>query len=138
MKVTRDVVTDLLPIYYAGEASEDTRRLVDQFFDADREFARLAERLAHVRLPAESPAAPRELELDSFQRTKKMIRTRSWLLGFAIFCTLAPFSFVADESGVRWFMLRDAPAFASAYLAAAVGLWIAFLHVSRGLRGTRL
>ena len=31
MKVTRDVVTDLLPLYLAGDASEDTRALVEKF-----------------------------------------------------------------------------------------------------------
>ena len=39
MKVTRDVVTDLLPLYLSGDASDDTRRLVDDFMTTDPEFA---------------------------------------------------------------------------------------------------
>ena len=38
MKVTRDVVTDLLPLYLSGDASDDTRRLVDDFMTTDPEF----------------------------------------------------------------------------------------------------
>ena len=28
MNVTREVMTDLLPVYFSGEASEDTKQLV--------------------------------------------------------------------------------------------------------------
>src|SRR5205814_4494726 len=36
MNVTREVVTDLLPIYFAGEASGDTKVLVEDYFRQDR------------------------------------------------------------------------------------------------------
>jgi hypothetical protein len=32
MNVTREVVTDLLPIYFSGEASADTKVLVEDYF----------------------------------------------------------------------------------------------------------
>ena len=32
MNVTREVVTDLLPIYFSGEASGDTKVLVEDYF----------------------------------------------------------------------------------------------------------
>ena len=44
MKVTRDVIYDLLPSYFAGDASDDTRALVEAYFDTDPEFARMASR----------------------------------------------------------------------------------------------
>ena len=37
--VTRDLVTDLWPLYRSGEASGDTRRLVDGFLAEDADFA---------------------------------------------------------------------------------------------------
>lgn len=37
--VTRDLVTDLWPLYRAGEASNDSRRLVDEFLAEDADFA---------------------------------------------------------------------------------------------------
>lgn len=44
MRVTRDVIYDLLPSYFAGDVSDDTRALVDAYFASDPEFARMATR----------------------------------------------------------------------------------------------
>jgi anti-sigma factor RsiW len=44
MKVTRDVIYDLLPAYFAGDASDDTRALVEAYFETDPEFGRMATR----------------------------------------------------------------------------------------------
>ncbi len=42
MNVTRNVVTDLLPVYFAGEASGDTKVLVEDYFRQDPDFERVA------------------------------------------------------------------------------------------------
>ncbi len=39
LKVTRDIVSDLWPLYRCGEASTDSRRLVDAFLATDGDFA---------------------------------------------------------------------------------------------------
>jgi anti-sigma factor RsiW len=44
MKVTRDVIYDLLPAYFAGDVSDDTRALVEEYFESDPEFGRMAAR----------------------------------------------------------------------------------------------
>ena len=44
MKVTREVIYDLLPAYFAGEVSDDTRVLVEEYFASDPEFGRMAAR----------------------------------------------------------------------------------------------
>src|SRR6185436_21163211 len=44
MKVTREVIYDLLPSYFAGDASDDTRALVEAYFESDPEFGRMATR----------------------------------------------------------------------------------------------
>src|SRR5690348_12676659 len=98
MNVTRNVVTDLLPTYFAGEASPDTKELVEAFFRADPEFARLAlekSRLA-VELPAMQP--PPNAEGEALARTKRALSKRTWLMALAIFCTLTPFSIAFDGS----------------------------------------
>ena len=46
MKITRDVIYDLLPGYFANEVSADTRTLIEEFFAADAEFGRMAARFA--------------------------------------------------------------------------------------------
>jgi heme/copper-type cytochrome/quinol oxidase subunit 4 len=42
MNVTRDVMNDLLPLYFSGEASADTRVLVEEYFREHPEFEREA------------------------------------------------------------------------------------------------
>jgi hypothetical protein len=44
VKITRDVIYDLLPAYFANEATADTRALVEEFFESDPEFGRMAGR----------------------------------------------------------------------------------------------
>ena len=42
MNITRNIINDLLPIYFSGEGSEDTRNLVDEYFRQDPAFEREA------------------------------------------------------------------------------------------------
>jgi len=84
LEVTRDVVADLWPLYESGEASVDTRSLVDAFLSEDRPFAsKLAESQKGPRgMPAVrlSPDAERRLLDDARQRAQ----TKMILIGGAI------------------------------------------------------
>jgi hypothetical protein len=139
MNITRNVIQDLLPVYFAGEASPDTKQLVEDFFRGDPEFARMAQQNSrlHLEAPAVNPAAHAEAE--ALFRTKRAIRQRSWLMAFAIFCTLVPFTVAFDSSrGLVFFMWRDAPALAMALQVAGIGLWIGYFVRARRLRRTSL
>jgi len=48
MKITRDVIYDLLPAYFAGEVSADTRAIIDEFLATDAEFARMTARFQRL------------------------------------------------------------------------------------------
>ena len=52
LNVTRDVVADLWPVYEAGEATADTRALVDEFLANDPSFAQTLRAAAAVQAPA--------------------------------------------------------------------------------------
>ena len=39
MNVTREVILDLLPVYLSGEASPDTRSLIEEYMKQDPELA---------------------------------------------------------------------------------------------------
>lgn len=132
MNVTKEVITDLFPLYAANECSADTRALVDAYLRAHPadavEFTRVA---AAAGAPFAAPVdgGPRELEL--LREARRRTRTRSLLMGLAIFCSVAPLSFYVDGSH-RWMMLVDAPLAAAAYGLGAVGLWIAYaVHCRR-------
>ncbi len=141
MTVDRDVIQDLLPLYLAGEASPATRKLVEEHLAANPELARLAQAAGDPDLAG--MARPTALPEPSGQKsaldaTRRLLRRRSWLMGGAIFTTLLPFSIHGDESGIRFFLLRDAPQSAALSFAAAALLWFAYWRVSRRLRVTGL
>jgi hypothetical protein len=87
MKVTRDVVSDLWPAYEAGEASADTRALVDEFLAGDPALAETLRGAASVRLPAlEVPMSPGN-EAQALKRTRDLVRGHGWLRGVKL-CAL--------------------------------------------------
>lgn len=51
MKVTRDVILDLLPLYLADEASEDTRDLVEHYLETVPQLAQLAQQAGESKIP---------------------------------------------------------------------------------------
>ncbi len=134
MNVTRDIVKDLLPLYVAGEGSPDTRALVESFLRGDPELTRLADALRADDIAAPRAAAPRDPGRAELFRTKALIRRRTWSLASALFFTGLPLSFVAGDEGIRFLLLRDAPAAASMSLALAAALWILFVVTARRLR----
>ena len=138
MNVTREIVKDLLPLYVAGEASAESRAAVEEWLRADPELARLAAALRDDRALAPAASVTPASGQAALMATKTLLRRRSWLLALALMFTGLPLSFVYDNSGLRFFMLRDAPLVSLTTLAAALGLWIAFAMVTRRLRVTGL
>jgi anti-sigma factor RsiW len=76
MEPTRDVIKDLLPLYLAGEASPDSRAMVEQHLDRDPELAELA-RQWNDQLPG-PPPAPVNLDAQAlaYQEARRQITNR--------------------------------------------------------------
>ena len=76
MTVTRDVVRDLWTLCEAGEASSETRRLVEEHLAGDVE---LAQTLRAEAVPAGVPYVnlPPDLESTTLERMKGRLRRRS-------------------------------------------------------------
>jgi hypothetical protein len=93
MKITRDVIYDLLPAYFANEVSADTRALIEEFFASDPEFGRMAARfqtlLTEKARPTDTEAA-REREIFARARATADLRVKArtgaaaWALGAAV------------------------------------------------------
>jgi len=90
MAVTRDVILDLLPLYFSDEASPDSQALVKEHLESDPELARLATQWKE-RIP-EGPPAPvnPDAQAMAFQEARRQIANRVITVAAAIaFGTLA-------------------------------------------------
>ena len=139
MKVTHDVIHDLLPVYVAGEASADTVALVEEFLRSDPDLARTAETLRGSGLP-ELPVELRpDQEKEVLQMTKQLLRWRGILMGLALFLTLLPLSFRFGNGRITWMFFEEIRAPGKALIClGALSCWGGFLYVRRRLQGTGL
>jgi len=100
MNVTREVISDLWPVYASGEAAADTRALVEAFLLQDPEFAELLQgRGEEGLLRLAVPRLPPDREAEALRRTKRLLHGKDWLLSLAlIFSGLAFGRIVSDTS----------------------------------------
>lgn len=136
MEITRDVITDLLPVYLSGEASQDTKELVETFLKRDREFANLVQQQDELRLDNQI-SLTEDIEMEILNRTRALLRKRSWYMAFAIAFSLWPFAFRGGASGVHW-LWADAPFIAVLLGLVGIFFWIKFAMVARQLNGSAL
>lgn len=130
MEVTRNVVLDLLPLYHSGEASADTRAIVEDYLRRDPSLRRLAD----ADDAAEAPPAPAsDAERAAVERTRQLLRRRSWTMAIAILCTLLPLTSAHLDNGFTFLMFRDVP-WSRALWAVAVVLWLYYVRLHRGAR----
>jgi anti-sigma factor RsiW len=135
MTVTRDVVKDLVTVYLAGEASEDTRSLVEEYLRSDPALAREVEavRAGTTGLPAVSAPDPTR-EKRALEATRQQLKHRTSTLAMAVLFTLLPFSFVFKDSRVTFLIIRDAPVIGLAWWATAAVMWAWHVSIRRRLR----
>jgi hypothetical protein len=127
MSVHENVILDLLPTVRSGQASAESRQLVEQFLEANPQIARFA-----ALMPTPDPA----LELRALQRTRNEIGRIGWMKGWALFFSLLPLSFMIDDSRFR-FLFGDYPIVMAGLWAVAVIFWIQvyqYRRLSRTLR----
>lgn len=125
-----DVVIDLLPLYFTGDASDASRTLVDAYFAAHPDFARTM-RAAHLSRPVLPATVGAQGDKIALKRIRTRLRWRYGLMSVAIFCSLVPLSFIYDKGEFRFLMVRDATATAMVYIAVAAILWVAVYILGR-------
>ena len=133
MNVTKNVIADLLPLYEAGEASADTRALVEHYLKEHPEMR--ADASVDTILKAEPASRPEQEQRAALERTRSLLRWRTMLFALAIFSNLTAFSFTFSSSeGITWLMWRDAPAMGFILLGVAAVSWLAYFRVDKQLR----
>ena len=130
MKITRDIIIDLLPLYLANEASEDSRAVVEQFLANDPALAKLVEKTNQDQWDVEVPVPlNKEHEMKSFEKTKRLLVQQKIFLALAIATTLLIGAFRFDSAGVQWLWLYS-PQIAWTLVIAAAIFWTAYLNVA--------
>lgn len=81
MKITRNVILDLLPMYLANEVSADTRDLIEKYLETDQELANIVKHSAEMGLPRDIPVPlTQDDNLKAFKKAKRKILLRSIIL----------------------------------------------------------
>jgi hypothetical protein len=136
MNISKDVIRDLLPVYVAGEASADTRALVEQSLGSDPGLRAEAEALGTI--PVADIAPPAILEFSSLKRTQLLLRRRAFLVGFGYLFTTLPLALAGRDWGPVWFGVPAVRLLSTACIVAAAVGWTAFMRNAKELYGTGL
>lgn len=132
MKITRDVVRDLLTVYLSGEATADTREVVEEWLKTDADLAMQVDEARRGDLPPVAPPPP-SVERQALARTKRGLRWRAIMLGVAIYVSTLPLTVTFNEHGFQGLLIQDWWE-RGVLLAIAAGLWVVYFRMSRGLR----
>jgi hypothetical protein len=83
MKITRDVIKDLMPLYFANEVSDDTRILVDEFIKENPEFFEKY-KIKYNDFSKVPETLKKEDQLEAFLKVKKLQMIRTIILSVVI------------------------------------------------------
>lgn len=106
MEITRDVILDLLPLYLAGEASEDTRLLVEEYLGNDPKLADVASQPMTIEIADDiSVSLNEEEKMDAYKEAKRLMFWRTIIVAIVISAVIfALLTFAA----VAWLFLTSA------------------------------
>jgi hypothetical protein len=120
-QITRDVVTDLWSLCSSGDASEDTRKLVEEFLAGDPELARTLREAPPNPLSGYVASLPPDHEMRTLARVKRRLRGYPWLMQLALIFSASAFGRIISDTSwdvsPRNFIITS---------AIAGGFWIAF------------
>ena len=132
MKLEREVIIDLLPAYFSGEASAATQALVEEYFREHPDFEASARSAAGPleSLKAAPPRLDPEKEKLALERARLVVETRSTFMWMAILFTLLLFLFRIHDHKIVW-VLWTKPLAGIIFAAMAVFFWLLYLYTRK-------
>ena len=105
--IPRNIILDLLPAYIAGEASKETRALVEEFAQNDSQIANLIRTTKLETDPISlKTVVPDDLELKTINQIRQSIRLKVWYVAFTTAAILvAPLVAMQFTDEVNWGLL---------------------------------
>jgi anti-sigma factor RsiW len=155
VNVTDDVLNDLLTLYLAGEASADTRALIEERARREPAFAAKMHAAREVDLAATRAidlpglaTPPSDGELRALKQTRRAIFLRTLFFAGGLVFTLLPLVFLkgvrvllgvlpgvqADGDNVEFLILGSHSGRVWAFWSVAVACWIACWVMNREVR----
>ena len=131
MKIDREVIIDLLPVYFSGDASEATSMLVQEYFREHPEEERLTR---HANRPLEGlkldvPSGDSEKEKAALKRARDLVRYRQQM-SVLLFISIAYSVFSSGLIVAGYFAHRlmhgNAIAIGFAFTLCALAMWFAY------------
>jgi hypothetical protein len=85
LKITQDVIQDLLPLYLANEVSDDTRALVETFLEDNPEFSARIDQFRAEQTPTDIPIPlTQDNEMQAYQEAKRWLTIRTIIIAIFI------------------------------------------------------
>ena len=134
MIIEREVIVDLLPAYFSGEASAATRRLVEDFFRENPDFEKSARSSAGPleSLKAAPPRLDPEKEKLALERARLVTETRTSFFWLAVISTLMLFLFRIQNGKLIWIVWSRSASGAGSrgplFIAMAVFFWLFYFY----------
>lgn len=133
MKVEREVIIDLLPAYFSGEASAATRALVEEYFREHPDFEKTARSaggpLEELKVPLSALEAAKEKF--AFERARQVRETTSAFLWIAIIFSLLPFLFRFQDHRIVWVLWHGSNIVGLTFSLMAALFWLLFISNRR-------
>lgn len=104
LDVTRDVVSDLWPLCRSGDASADSRSLVDHFLAEDRDFASMLRESTRLTSPLPPVRLSSQTERQLLDQARERARLKLLVLGGAV--AIVGVAILASLSGLLLLMAR--------------------------------
>ena len=118
--VTRNIISDLYPLYVSGDLSDDGRRLVEEFLAQDSAFAESLNESGGS-LAIIPPALPPDHELKVLDKIKRRLGGPIWVLQAAMIMSGLAFGRIVSDTS---FDVSPKKFIITAVIA--VGFWIGF------------
>jgi hypothetical protein len=131
MTISDDVMNDLLTMYLAGDASADTKALVEAHAREHHAFAARVAGAASFALPEVGAGFSSDHELRVLAATRQFIRLRTVFCAGGILFTLLPLVFTFGNGGVEFLILGREQGLAWAFWSLAAASWTAFILMNR-------
>ena len=137
MKLEREVIIDLLPAYFSGEASAATRTLVEDFFRENPDFEKSARSAAGPLegLKVAPPKPDPEKEKLALERARMVTETRTSFFWLGVISTLMLFLFRIQNGKVIWIVWSGSASGSGSrgplFIAMAVFFWLFYFYARR-------